>query len=615
MRIRTAGRTLGRHQVRLAAVTLTAVALATLVGGCGGSAHVSTTVPSSATFAEPPNSPPYYIFPLTPLTNYNGNNDSEFQYLIYRPLYWFGDNGTPDFNAQLSLADAPTYTNGGRTAVVKLKPYKWSDGQAITSRDVVFWMNLLRVAKNNWAGYVPGEFPDNVTSVKAQGPDTVAFTFNRDYNQNWVLYNELSQITPMPQHVCAAAAERPSGLRATIPVGDQDTTPAGAKQVYKFLLKQGNDLSSYATNPLWKVVSGPWKMSSFDTSNRVTLVPNPAYSGPVKPVLKQFNLVPFTSDAAEYNVLRSGGLDYGYIPAQDAAQIPQLRSSGYTVTSAPTWSINFTVPNFNNPKAGPLFKQLYIRQAMQELIDQATWVKVALNGFGDQTHGPVPTDPPNAFASALVKQGVYTYSPAQAVALLKSHGWAVRPNGVSTCAKPGSGPSQCGPGVAAGAALNFTLEYANGISSLNLGMQAMGSNFSQAGIKLDLLPEPLDTVNAHEVRCTPSESKCGWQLIQGDLAWTFQPDYYPEGALIFASNGASNSGGYSDPTADKLIEATHISTSPQAMTSYENYLARQLPVLWTPKPDSIIAVSDKWTGTQPNDPFGELYPEDWRPAR
>jgi hypothetical protein len=51
------------------------------------------------------------------------------------------------------------------------------------------------------------------------------------------------------------------------------------------------------------------------------------------------------------------------------------------------------------------------------------------------------------------------------------------------------------------------------------------------------------------------------------------------------------------------------------MTSYENYLARQLPVLWTPKPDSIIAVSDKWTGTQPNDPFGELYPEDWRPAR
>jgi len=607
MGIHIGSRALRPHKGRQAALTvvLAMVALASLAG-CGGSTHVTAKL--TASFAEPPNTPPYYIFPLTPLTNYNGYNDGEFQYLMYRPLYWFGVNGTPAANPALSLADAPTYTDGGRTAVVRLKPYKWSDGQAISSRDVVFWMNLLRVAKNNWAGYVPGEFPDNLTSVKAQGPDTVAFTFNRAYNHNWLLYNELSQITPMPQH----AWDKTS---AAGPVGDLDMTPAGAKKVYNFLLKQGNDLASYVSNPLWKVVSGPWKVSSFDTTNHVTLVPNAGYSGPIKPVLKQFNLVPFTSDTAEYNVLRGGGIDFGYIPPQDATQIPQLKSRGFNVTNAPSWSINFTVLNYNNPKVGPLFKQLYIRQAMQQLIDQGSWVKAALNGFGTATNGPVPVNPPNPFISPLVKQGVYAYSPQGAEALLKQHGWTVKPNGVSTCASPGSAPTQCGPGVARGAGLDLTLEYANGVSSLSLGIQATQSNFSQAGIKLNLVPETSNTVNAHEVRCTSSQSKCGWQMVQGiPVAWTFQPDYYPEGSLLFSSSGASNSGGYSDSAADQLITATHVSTNSQAITAYEDYLARQLPDLWTPVPNLVNAVSNKFTDTQPNDPLGNLYPEQWRPA-
>ncbi|QEC50433.1 peptide ABC transporter substrate-binding protein [Baekduia soli] len=620
MRIHAGARRRGRRRAQLAGVAVAATAA--LAAGCGGGKPVDTgqhapagaggtsggAALTSATFAEPPNSPTYYIFPLTPLTNYNGNNDAQFQDLIYRPLYWFGKDGTPGFNDRLSLADTPTYRDGGRTAVVKLKPYKWSDGTPITSRDVVFWMNLLVAAKDNWAGYVPGEFPDNVKSVKAQGADTIAFTFDKAYNPDWVLYNELSQITPMPQH----AWDKTSAAGT---VGDADMTPAGAKKVYAFLAKEGGKLGSYAANPLWKVVSGPWRIGSFDTSNRVTLVPNPAYSGPVKPVLKTFKLVPFTSDTAEYNVLRAGGdLDYGYLPAQNAAQIPQLASNGYKVSKTATWSINYTVLNYNNAQAGPLFKQLYIRQAMQTLIDQGTWVKAALGGYGAETHGPVPIDPPNPFASPLLKQGVYPYAPDKAVAMLKAHGWDVKPDGVSTCASPGSGPSQCGAGIKGGAGLHVTLEYANGIAALDRGIQSVQSTFSKAGIKLELKPEPLDTLNAHEVRCKPGESKCDWQMVQGDLAWTFQPNYYPEGSLIFSSQGSSNAGGYSDPQADKLITATHISTDHQALVAYEDYLARQLPVLWTPKPDALVAVSTKLSGTQPKDPFGNLYPEEWRPA-
>ena len=74
-------------------------------------------------------------------------------------------------------------------------------------------------------------------------------------------------------------------------------------------------------------MDGPWKLSAFNADGHVSFVPNTKYSGPVKPTLSQFQLVPFTTDAAEYNVLRSpaaGGqkIDVGYLPSQDAPAKP-----------------------------------------------------------------------------------------------------------------------------------------------------------------------------------------------------------------------------------------------------------------------------------------------------
>lgn len=596
----------------VAMATFAVAALAVLFAALSGAAHAKTSpkTSASATYALPPNSPPFYIFPLTPLTNYNGNNSSEFQWLMYRPLYWFGKNGTTSVNSALSLAYLPTYQDGGKVAVIRLKPYRWSNGRPVTSRDVVFWMNLLRVAKTNWAGYVPGAFPDNVTRVTTRGPSTVLITFNRVYNPNWLLYNELSQITPMPQAVW-------DKTRMNEKVGNYDTTANGAKAVYSFLEHEGNLLASYTSNPLWKVVDGPWKLQSFSSSDNVTFVPNPEYSGPTRASLKSLTLVPFTSDTAEFNVLRAGGkIDYGYVPPEDYSQLPALRRQGFKIVVAPTWSINYMVPNYNNPKVGPLLRQLYVRQAMESLVDQSAWVKIVLHNFGNETTGPVPLEPPSPFVSAVEKRGLYPYDPAHVVKLLRAHGWKVVPNGVSTCVRPGPGAGECGAGIRAGMGLQFNLAFANGIASLSTGMQAVQSNFSLAGIKLNLFPEPLQTVNADEVKCTPSQSKCSWQLIEGNyLGWTYEPDYYPSGGEIFGANGASNSGGYSNPVAQRLIAATHLSTSTHALTAYENYMAAQLPNIWLPVVDSIVAVRSNLLGTEPTDPFGSLYAEDWHWAK
>ena len=57
---------------------------------------------------------------------------------------------------------------------------------------------MLKANRDDWASYVPGGFPDNVTSATALNATTVQLHLNAGYNPIWYTYNELSQITPLP---------------------------------------------------------------------------------------------------------------------------------------------------------------------------------------------------------------------------------------------------------------------------------------------------------------------------------------------------------------------------------------------------------------------------------
>ena len=58
----------------------------------------AASTPTTATFAEQPQTPPNYIFPFMSLAFFSVNNTEQFQYLMYRPLYWFGEGATPNLN-------------------------------------------------------------------------------------------------------------------------------------------------------------------------------------------------------------------------------------------------------------------------------------------------------------------------------------------------------------------------------------------------------------------------------------------------------------------------------------------------------------------------------------
>ena len=103
-----------------------------------------------------------------------------------------------------------------------------------------------------------------------------------------------------------------------------------------------------------------------------------------------------------------------------------------------------------------------------------------------------------------------------------------------------------------------------------------------------------------------------WELNYYGQGWYFDPGYNdPDGSVLFATGGVDNGGSYSNPTADADLSKLASGGYP-ALYNYENYIARQLPMLWLPQLDGqISAVSDKLQGVLPQDPDGNVYPEDW----
>jgi peptide/nickel transport system substrate-binding protein len=599
---------------RAAALTAGAAALALAAGACsssGSTASGKTPVKGgTAVMAEPPSQTPSYILPFMAPTVSSNQNIFDFQYLMYRPLYWFGLGSQPVANPSLSLADTPTFS--GQNVTIKLKHYMWSNGTPVTAQDIVFWINMMRAVPQDWFGSVPGGFPTNVSDVKAVSATELTMTMNKAYSPTWFLYNSLSQVTPMP----AAWDRTASGPR------DCATNVSDCAAVYNYLNTQAKDLSSYATSPIWSIVDGPWKLSAFNSDGHVTFVPNKSYSGPVKPKLAQLQEVPFTTDTAEYNVLQSPNsgtkIDVGYLPEQDAPAKPPkaatganpLAAKGYTLAPLYAWGIGFYVLNFNSTTGnGPIIRQLYFRQALAYLMDQQGVIGGPMRGYGTATVGPVGNVPVTKFLSAQGKKGVpYPFSVAKAKAVLASHGWTVVPGGSTTC----TDPSKCGPGIAQGKALSFSLPYASGLGWLASEMAELQSNAAQVGIKLNIQPKPINQVTAvAAANCVAAKTPCNWDMADFE-GFTFSPDYLPTGDVLYLTGATSNYGGYSNAQNDAMIEKTLTSANLSYMYTWQDYASAQLPQEWQPFPAlQLTEIANSLKGVAPQSGTLSINPENW----
>jgi peptide/nickel transport system substrate-binding protein len=557
---------------------------------------------------------PLYIFPIIPAAQTSTGTIDMIQNLEM-PLYDGPAGAEPKVDYALSFAKSPPApSNGDKTYTIHLKTgLKWSDGKPMDANDVLFWYYLLRASikesASNWGQYVPGEFPMDVTSATAPNQSTVVFKLSTAYNPGFVLNNQLqdtNNVYPLPStawNIDSASGPHLSNWK----------NPAVAKKIYDYLNSQGKAVSGFASNPLWKVVSGPFKLKTFSATNgSYVLTPNPSYGGSPKTTASQVDVNTYTSQTAALNALQGGSLDVDYLP--DPSQINQIKglaSQGIALFGGPGWGwfggiINFqdTTDHFNK-----VIGQLYVREAIDMLINQPAIIKGVYKGAAVTAYGPVSSAPDSPYAPADAANPPYSFNPSKAVSLLKSHGWKVVPNGQTTCQKAGSGAGECGAGIPKGTPLKFVWGNQPQATSTTgvLESEALASQAKQsAGINIQLVTKSFNFLISEWTDTSPDGLKNHDDWGINNFGGLFQ-DYYPTQDGVLNHGGTAtkpaagfNTGSFSSAQGDKLINQSVHGGDPNDVKAEASYMEKNVPIFYFPSQDNLVAVNTKKVGSTPD---------------
>jgi len=565
-------------------IVLSSVLLSMGLAACGSTSTTSTSDVSSAktggtaVIALTTQQSPNWFFPLRSAPTDTVTNE-QVELMMYKPLIAVNAHDQLDYSR--SLASSITWNASGQVYTIHLNPkWHWSNGTQVTSKDVVFSYQVMKAASAANAPWVFwgqgfGGFPTIWKSVTAEGSDTVVVTLTEPRNPAWFVRNGLGQIVPAPASVW-----------------DKDPTNMTAELQYI------NSIANSPTNAAYDVVDGPYHFSGFQADNYWAFTPNPHYDGhksTLTRVLYQYE----TSSSGEFAALETGTIDVGSLPPSLVGAQSKLTSDD--VVPAYTLGFNYIVPdqNSNAPNGiGKAFQQLPVREALQMGIDQSSIIRDFYHGFAasdDTTLAPLPKT--SFFDSALAKSP-YAFNPAAGKALLEKNGWH-EVNGVM---------------MKDGLSLKFNLIYASGSNAGTDLAQLLKSDWGEEGIQVTLTSQPFNEVVSHG-----ASNASSWAMIDWDQAvggWTYGTGY-PSGGGLFSATGSENMGSYSSATMNRLIQGTYAPGTTaqqlQNLYAYEEYAAKDLPVLFIPDPAEILVHAKNLHGVVKYfDPAGALFqPNHW----
>jgi peptide/nickel transport system substrate-binding protein len=291
------------------------------------------------------------------------------------------------------LAQAmPQTSSDGTTYTFKLRPnLKWSDGQPLTSDDVLFTFNLM---------FAP-EYKDvnsprrtdlelHVQSITAPDPQTVVFKMKG----TWAPFLALHAVREiMPKHVLGSLAGK------AINTADFNSAPTATSGMFKFV--------------------------RWDKGQQVVLARNENYfDGKVHLDQYVYKVVP--DSVTLVNQLKTGEIDFGPVD-------PSLWDSLGTVDTLnridpfgiPTFT--FYAYNLDPAKpAGKMFADKAVRQALLYALDRQ---QMADKVYFKQATVADSVEPPISWAHSNAKPS-YTFDKKKAESLLDGAGWAKGADGI-----------------------------------------------------------------------------------------------------------------------------------------------------------------------------------------
>jgi peptide/nickel transport system substrate-binding protein len=289
------------------------------------------------------------------------------------------------------------------------------------------------------------------------------------------------------------------------------------------VMKYGKNYGSHPSG------TGPFELVQWDRNNKVVLKRNPHYwNGEAK--LKTVIYRPISDTNTRVSELLSGGIDVMFGVPPNSLRLFE-HNANFKIHQQVGPHVWFVILN---AKDGPLKSKL-VRQAMNYAVNKKAIVKNVLKGTAEVANGPTPP----AFAWAYNKKlQPYPYDPAKAKKLLAKAGY---PNGFSTTFYV----TQGGSGM---------------LSPVEMGT-AIQADLAKVGIKVKIETFEWNTF------LTKVNAGLKGNVGMAEMAWmTNSPDTLPFLALrtqAWPSKGGFNSGYYSNPEVDKLLEEAR-STSDQA---------------------------------------------------
>lgn len=303
-------------------------------------------------------------------------------------------NDQQDGSPTKGLADSWTTDDGGQKWTYTLQDgLKWSDGEPITSADVVYtYEQMLTVPALAVAN---GNLVSNFASVDAPDDKTVVITLKAPQAPN-----PGSEIPIVPKHVWEKIA----------------------------------DPSTYA-NDSNVVGSGSFLIDSYSANQSITLKANPTFWRGA-PKIDRLQYIYYTNSDAQVQALRAGEVDF--VGSLTPTQFDALKGApGITTHSGEgrryaSYSFNAGMKTRDGQSFGtgnPALADVKVRQAIRQGIDTKALLKNVLQDQGVPGTSFIPA----SFAKWTLPADdavIKGYDPDAAKALLDADGWVAGADGI-----------------------------------------------------------------------------------------------------------------------------------------------------------------------------------------